>query len=115
MKAKNLVALIGTNKTVARYAGLEKEYFAQANSRGLVPELRLGGIVEHNIPVNLSSNTSGAYGTGQFAGTIGETVYSRYHAFLDYPRNRIIFEPTSEAAIPFQSRCNSGRPMNCSH
>ena len=97
-----MLALIGTNKTVTRYAGLEKEFFAQANSRGLVPELRLGGIVEHNIPVNLSANTNGAYGTGQFAGTIGETIYSRYHVFLDYPHNRIIFEPTPEAATPFK-------------
>jgi len=102
VKANNLLALIGTNKTVTRYAGLEKEFFAQANSRGFVPELRLGRIVEHNIPVNLSSNTSGAYGTGQFAGTIGETIYSRYHVFLDYPHNRIIFEPTPEAARPFK-------------
>jgi hypothetical protein len=102
VKANNLLALIGTNKTVTRYAGLEKEFFAQANSRGFVPELRLGGIVEHNIPVSLSANTSGAYGTGQFAGTIGETIYSRYHVFLDYPHNRIIFEPTPEAAAPFK-------------
>lgn len=102
VKANNLLALIGTNKTVAHYAGLEKEFFAQANSRGLVPELRLGGIVEHNIPVSLSANTSGAYGTGQFAGTIGETIYSRYHVFLDYPHNRIIFEPTAETATPFK-------------
>ncbi|MGD0142660.1 MAG: aspartyl protease family protein [Rhizomicrobium sp.] len=102
VKANNLLELIGTNKTVTRYAGLEKEFFAQANSRGFVPELRLGRIVEHNIPVNLSSNTSGAYGTGQFAGTIGETIYSRYHVFLDYPHNRIIFEPTPETAMPFK-------------
>jgi len=102
VKANNLLALIGTNKTVTRYAGLEKEFFAQANSRGFVPELRLGGVVEHDIPVSLSANTSGAYGTGQFAGTIGETIYSRYHVFLDYPRNRIIFEPTPEAAKPFK-------------
>ena len=102
VKTNNLLALIGTNKTVTRYAGLEKEFFAQANSRGFVPELRLGRIVERNIPVNLSSNTSGAYGTGQFAGTIGETIYSRYHVFLDYLHNRIIFEPTPEAARPFE-------------
>jgi PDZ domain/Aspartyl protease len=102
VKANNLLALIGTNKTVTHYAGLEKEFFAQANSRGLVPELRLGPIVERDIPVSLSSNTSGAYGTGQFAGTIGETIYSRYHVFLDYPHNRIIFEPTPETAKPFK-------------
>jgi len=102
VKANDLLALIGTNRTVTRYAGLEKEFFAQANSRGFVPELRLGGIVERNIPVNLSANTSGAYGTGQFAGTIGETIYSRYHIYLDYPHNRIIFEPTPEAAVPFK-------------
>jgi Aspartyl protease/PDZ domain len=102
VKANDLLALIGTNRTVTHYAGLEKEFFAQANSRGLVPELRLGGLVERNIPVNLSANTSGAYGTGQFAGTIGQTIYSRYHVFLDYPHNRIIFEPTPEAATPFK-------------
>jgi hypothetical protein len=102
VKANNLLALISTNKTVTRYAGLEKEFFAQANSRGVVPELRLGRIDERNIPVSLSANTSGAYGTGQFAGTIGETIYSRYHVFVDYPHNRIIFEATPEAATPFK-------------
>jgi membrane-associated protease RseP (regulator of RpoE activity) len=102
VKANNLLELIGTNNSVTHYTGLEKEYFAQANSRGFVPELRLGGIVERNIPVSLSANTSGAYGTGQFAGTIGESIYSRYHVFLDYPHNRIIFEPTPEAATPFK-------------
>lgn len=102
VKANDLLALIGTNQTVTHYAGLEKEFFAQANSRGLVPELRLGGIVEHNIPVSLSANTSGAYGTGQFAGTIGETIFSRYHVYLDYPHNRIILEPTPESAKPFK-------------
>ena len=102
VKANNLLTLIGTNNTVTRYAGLEKEFFAQANSRGVVPELRLGPIVERAIPVSLSANTSGAYGTGQFAGTIGETIYSRYHVYLDYPRNRIIFESTPDAATPFK-------------
>lgn len=102
VKANNLLTLIGTNDTVTHYTGLEKEFFAQANSRGFVPELRLGDVDEHNIPVSLSANTSGAYGTGQFAGTIGETIYSRYHVFLDYPHNRIIFEPTAAAAAPFK-------------
>jgi hypothetical protein len=102
VKTNDLLTLIGTNNTVTRYAGLEKEFFAQANSRGFVPELRLGGIVERNIPVSLSANTSGAYGTGQFAGTIGETIYARYHVFLDYPHNRIVFEPTPDAAKPFR-------------
>jgi len=102
VKANDLLTLIGTNRTVTHYAGLEKEFFAQANSRGFVPELKLGNIVEQNIPVNLSANTSGAYGTGAFAGTIGETIYSRYHVFLDYPHNRIIFEKTPESAAPFK-------------
>jgi hypothetical protein len=60
VKANNLLALIGTNNTVTHYTGLEKEFFAQTNSRGFVPELRLGGVAERNIPVSLSANTSGA-------------------------------------------------------
>src|SRR5262249_40566516 len=43
-----------------------------------------------------------------FSGTIGETIYTRYHVFLDYSRKRAIFEPTDETAKPFQERKTYG-------
>jgi S1-C subfamily serine protease len=39
---------------------------------------------------------------------VGESLYRRYHVFLDFPRNRVIFEPTAEAAKPFPERRTYG-------
>jgi hypothetical protein len=108
IQANDLRALAGTNAAVNRPAGSEKEFFAQSNSRGRIDALRLGGLVQHAIPVNLSANTGGAYGQGQFAATVGESIYSRYHVFLDYPRHQIIFEATPETGKPFPERRTFG-------
>jgi predicted aspartyl protease len=108
VKANDLVRIAQTSATVNRPAGLEKEFFAQNNVRGHIDELRLGGLRVESIPVNLSVNTGGAYASKQFAGTIGESIYSRYHTFLDYARNRVILEPTVQAGKPFPERQTYG-------
>jgi S1-C subfamily serine protease len=56
----------------------------------------------------MSVNTSGAYASANFSGTVGESIFSRYHVFLDYPHNRVIFEPTPEADKPFPERKTYG-------
>ena len=56
----------------------------------------------------MSVNTKGAYASENFSGTIGETIFRRYHVFLDYPHHRGIFEPTAEATTPFSERQTYG-------
>jgi hypothetical protein len=108
VKANDLVRLAQTNATVNRPAGLENQFFSQNNVRGHIDRLALGKLVVQSIPVNLSVNTKGAYASTNFSGTIGQSIYSRYHVFLDYARNRVIFEPTAEAQSPFPERKTYG-------
>ena len=54
--------------------------------------------------MSFSANTSGAYASPDFAGTVGEGIYSRYHVFLDYSRRTLILEPTAITSEPFRER-----------
>lgn len=101
VKANDLLRLAGAGAEVSRTPGSDKEFFAQANRRGRLDRLTLGGLSQHDLPISLSANTGGAYGTGQFAGTVGETIFSRYRVFLDYPRHRIVFETTARTDQPY--------------
>lgn len=107
VKAHGLDALAG-NATVNRPAGLEKQFFVPNNVRGRIDRLTLGPLVVDDIPINMSVNTSGAYASPNFAGTIGETIDQRYHVFLDYARKQAIFEPTPEASRPYPDRRTYG-------
>ncbi|HYX67501.1 MAG TPA: aspartyl protease family protein [Terriglobales bacterium] len=108
VKANDLVRLAQTNAAVNKTAGLENQFFTQQNVRGRIQRLRLGGMEVDDIPINMSVNTKGAYASTSFSGTIGESTYRRYHVFLDYTRNRVIFEPTAEAGKPFPERRTFG-------
>jgi hypothetical protein len=108
VKANDLLNLAQTNAYVNRPAGLENQFFSQNNVRGHIDRLVLGKLTEQSIPVNLSVNTKGAYASTNFSGTIGESVFRRYHVFLDYARYRIIYEPTAEAQSPFPERKTYG-------
>jgi hypothetical protein len=108
VKANDLARLAQTGTTVNRSAGLENQFFTQNNVRGRIEKLKLGPLTAENIPINMSVNTQGAYASANFSGTVGESLYRRYHVFLDFPRNRVIFEPTAEAAKPFPERRTYG-------
>lgn len=108
VKANDLLKLAQTNANVNRPAGLENQFFSQNNVRGHIDQLTLGKLTVQSIPVNLSVNVKGAYASSSFAGTVGESIYRRYHVFLDYARSRVIFEPTAEAAKPFPERQTYG-------
>ncbi len=101
IKDNDLLRLAAANVNVARTPGSEGQFFAQKNLRGKLDRLTLGGVHIDNVPVNLSTNTEGAYASKMFAGTIGETIYSRFHAWLDYARDRMILEPNADFAKPF--------------
>jgi hypothetical protein len=104
VKSNDLAWLAQTNPTVNRPAGLENQFFAQNNVRGHLQRLTIGGLTVNDVPVNMSVNTTGAYASTNFSGTVGESIYSRYHCYLDYPNYRIILEPTPEADKPFPER-----------
>jgi hypothetical protein len=108
VKANDLARLAQTGTTVNRSAGLENQFFTQNNVRGRIEKLKLGPLTAENIPINMSVNTQGAYASANFSGTVGESLYRRYHVFLDFPRNRVIFEPTAEAAKPVPERRTYG-------
>jgi len=102
--SNDLMRLAQTNAIVNRPAGLESQFFAQNNVRGNLRRLTIGQLTLNNVPVNLSVNAKGAYASTNFSGTVGESIYSRYHCYLDYSNDRIILEPTSEANKPFPER-----------
>jgi hypothetical protein len=104
VKSNDLTRLVQTNATVNRPAGLESQFFAQNNVRGNLQRLTIGQLTVNNVPVNMSVNTKGAYASTNFSGTVGETIYSRYHCYLDYSNYRVILEPTAEANKPFPER-----------
>ena len=104
VKSNDLTRLAQTNATVNRPAGLESQFFAQNNVRGNLQRLTIGQLTVNNVPVNMSVNTKGAYASTNFSGTVGETIYSRYHCYLDYSNYRVILEPTAGASKPFPER-----------
>jgi hypothetical protein len=108
VKVNDLLNLAETNANVNRPAGLENQFFSQNNVRGHIDRLQLGELIAQSIPVNLSVNVKGAYASTTFSGTIGEGIFHRYHVFLDYTRNRIIYEPTTETESPFPERKTYG-------
>lgn len=108
VKSNDLLKLAQTNSRVLSPAGLEKEFFAQNNVRGHIAQLALGELKVKSIPANFSVNVKGAYASQNFAGTIGESIFRRFHLFLDYARHRIILEPTAESEKPFPERRTYG-------
>ena len=107
-RSNDLYAVAPNDSNVNKPAGLEKQFFAQQNVRGKIDQLRLGDLVIDSIPVNMSVNTTGAYASSSFSGTIGEGIFKRYHVFLDYAHERIILEPTPAATAPFPERRTYG-------
>lgn len=109
--ANDLQRLAGTSTAVTGTAGLENQFFAQRNTRGRIDSLWLGGMEVQGIPVSFSANTSGAYASAAFAGTIGEGIFNRFHMYIDYPRRRVILEATAKSNEPFPERRTFGATL----
>ncbi len=103
-----LLRLASTSDTVNRMAGSEKQFFSQTNIRGKIDALTLGNISLTDVPVNLSIAQKGAYASTRFAAAVGETIFSRFPAILDYPNQRLILEPTAVLRQPFPGRRTYG-------
>ena len=74
---------------------------------GRVAELKIGQFRISNPVTLFSEDTAGAFASAEVAGNIGMQIASKFKLFLDYGRNRIIFEPTASFPEPFD-RASAG-------
>jgi membrane-associated protease RseP (regulator of RpoE activity) len=69
---------------------------------GRVATLQIGKFKINNLTAMFSQDTAGAFADPNLAGNIGAQIASKFRLFLDYTRERIIFEPNSAFAEPFE-------------
>jgi predicted metalloprotease with PDZ domain len=74
---------------------------------GRVSALRIGSFTIVNPITLFSQDTGGAFANATLAGNIGSQVARKFRVILDYTRSRIILEPSSTFAEPFD-RAMSG-------
>ena len=70
---------------------------------GRVTELKLGSFSIKSPVTLFSEDKAGAFAMDTLAGNIGARVANKFRLFLDYSRNRIIFEPNSTFAAPYDN------------
>lgn len=68
---------------------------------GRVSELKIGNYTIKSPVTLFSEDKAGALANERLAGNIGARVASKFRLFLDYGRKRIIFEPNSTFAAPY--------------
>lgn len=68
---------------------------------GRVSELKIGNF-KISAPITMfAQDKAGAFASNALLGNIGMQIASRFRIFLDYKRDRIIFEPNDSFAKPF--------------
>ena len=68
---------------------------------GRVSEIKIGNYTIKNPITLFSQDTAGAFASRELAGNIGARIANKFRIFLDYGRKRIIFEPNSTFAAPY--------------
>lgn len=68
---------------------------------GRVSELKIGSYTIKSPITLFSEDKAGALASSALAGNIGARVAAKFRLFLDYGRKRIIFEPNSTFAAPY--------------
>jgi hypothetical protein len=68
---------------------------------GRVTDLKIGNYTIKSPITLFSQDKAGAFASDQLAGNIGARVANKFRLFLDYDRKRIIFEPNSTFAAPY--------------
>ncbi len=68
---------------------------------GRVSELKIGNYRIQGPTTLFSEDKAGAFASKSLAGNIGARVANKFRVFLDYGRKRIIFEPNSTFAAPY--------------
>jgi len=72
-----------------------------AGRLGRVAALQIGSFTIHNPLTLLSEDKAGAFADPSMTGNIGAQIAERFRVFLDYAGRRIILEPLSTLAEPF--------------
>lgn len=68
---------------------------------GRVTDLKIGTFTIKSPITLFSEDKAGAFATASLAGNIGARVANKFRLFLDYSHSRIIFEPNSTFAAPY--------------
>ena len=68
---------------------------------GRVSQLKIGKFVVREPVTLFSQDKQGAFASRELSGNIGARIARKFRVFLDYSRNRIILEPSSSFAEPF--------------
>jgi hypothetical protein len=68
---------------------------------GRVSDLKIGNYRIKGPTTLFSEDKAGAFASKSLAGNIGARVANKFRVFLDYDRKRIIFEPNSTFAAPY--------------
>lgn len=68
---------------------------------GRVSELKIGKFKIARPITLFSEDKAGAFASTELAGNIGQQIAGKFKLFLDYARERIIFEPTANFNEPF--------------
>lgn len=68
---------------------------------GRVSELKIGKYVVSKPITMFSEDKAGAFATKEVLGNIGAQVMNRFRVWLDYERDRIIFEPNANFGKPY--------------
>jgi len=68
---------------------------------GRVAALQIGSFTIRNPITLFSEDTAGAFADTSLAGNIGAQIAMRFRIFFDYGRRRIVLEPSSTFADPF--------------
>lgn len=93
--------LPGSQSKTIRAIGMRGAGGRSVGRLGRVASLQIGSFVISNPITLFSEDTGGAFADRTLAGNIGAQIASRFRTFLDYSRRRIILEPSTTFAEPF--------------
>ena len=93
--------LLGPNLKTIKALGAGGAGGAVKGQIGRVSELKFGNFKINNPITFFSEDKEGAFASADVLGNIGARIMSRFRVLLDYDHSRIILEPTSILAEPF--------------
>lgn len=93
--------LLGPNAKTIRSLGGAGAGGETTGQIGRVTDLKIGNYTIKSPITLFSQDKAGAFAMSSLAGNIGARVANKFRLFLDYGRNRIIFEPNSTFAAPY--------------
>jgi len=82
---------------------------------GRIPEVDLGSFKVNDPVITFAQVEDGPLASTQTQGTLGADILKRFRLFLDYGHQRLILEPTSELAEPFEYDMSGLHLMESDH